>query len=883
MARLSHPNVLAIHDVGTHDGMVFVAMELIEGMTLRDWLTAKQRSVSDILQVFQKAGAGLAAAHSAGLVHRDFKPSNILVTEQGRCVVMDFGLARSTDTAPTPAAEAWPSLSDDHTPPSLSSLVDSTLTRQGAIVGTPRYMAPEQKRGAILDGRADQYAFCVALGEALYGRELSETPLARTTPSGRVARIVTRGLSESPSDRYASMDELLAALGRTPAVTWKRAAASLGAIGLVLAAVAIPRMQTQVAERRCRGAGETVDRIWGAAQRSQLEQAFARTGVSYAGDSAQRIADTLDSYASSWRHARVEVCLAGQVRQERSEDAIGLQVRCLEQRLGELSSAARALLEPTPGVVEKARHLVSGLSPVSECSDLVALAQSSPVPAQGPAREAYESADALLREAGIRKQLAQLPEALALIGRVIVLAEALKSDPLLARALILRGMIEGDTGKEVQAIQTLHGAMEAALRWGDSGALLDSGLYLAVTQGYKRGDFEAGMQWMRFAEAALTRLGHAPEHADDLYNARGNIHFDKGLYVAAAEDYRRAITALQKLAPDHHELPSRLSNLSNALARNGDLAEAEEPARRAVELAERLFGPAHPRTATALEVLASRLQNLHRYDESIALHQRAGEVLINAGHPRAWMPIANLGFCEQDRGSQASALGPLQRAEQLARERLGAEHRTVAYLKSHLGLTLATLGRRDEAERMLVDSLAHYGRLVGAQHPDRSDALRGLSGIRLAQGRSAEALALAEEGLALHAAGVRNSIVSTLLLAVGHAALAEHREQRAADAYDKALGMLEHLWGPENFQLAEPLIGLATLARSRNDPGAVAPLLARAQRVLEAGPTTFPEVAQWRNALAGLRAPERRAPLRRDPAPRRGRWQPAGGSEEARR
>jgi len=223
MARISHHNVIAVHDVGAHDDQIFVAMDLVDGQSLRAWLRARPRSVGEVVSSFAAAGRGLAAAHAAGLVHRDFKPDNVLVGDDGRVRVTDFGLARVEDARPDPG--------DDGRDDAIA--IDQPLTVSGAVIGTPAYMAPEQLAGGHVDARSDQFSFCVALYEALYGERpfaganLAELeaevaagrvrpPPARTrarVPSSLRA-ILLRGLSVRPGDRFSTMDDLVAALGR---------------------------------------------------------------------------------------------------------------------------------------------------------------------------------------------------------------------------------------------------------------------------------------------------------------------------------------------------------------------------------------------------------------------------------------------------------------------------------------------------------------------------------------------------------------------------------------------------------------------------------------------------------------------------------------------
>ncbi|MEM9452970.1 MAG: protein kinase [Myxococcota bacterium] len=232
MARLSHPNVVQVHEVGEVDGKVFVAMEYVQGLTLRKWLKAERRSWRDVLEIFRQAGQGLMAAHSAGIVHRDFKPDNVIVSKDYRVKVLDFGLARWHDPSDPTYFDESTSI-DGEEPVSRSGPHEATymgeggsLTRTGFVMGTPAYMSPEQHKGFPADARSDQFSFCVALYEALYGRRpfpgrsfqqvartiTEEAPLPRPTDS-RVPkwlhRVVMRGLSRNPAQRFPSMEALL--------------------------------------------------------------------------------------------------------------------------------------------------------------------------------------------------------------------------------------------------------------------------------------------------------------------------------------------------------------------------------------------------------------------------------------------------------------------------------------------------------------------------------------------------------------------------------------------------------------------------------------------------------------------------------------------------
>ena len=264
IARLSHPNVVVVYDVGTFQDTVFIAMEFLEGHTLGYWLQAKQRSWREILDVFLLAGRGLVAAHAAGLVHRDFKPDNVMITKTGQVRVMDFGLAREESRDGTiaplapeqvpppsgasalvavPGADIDVTMKLDGIPASEAAPAGSganpagylrlKLTRTGALLGTPAYMAPEQFSGGVGDARTDQFSFSVALYEGLYGRRpfagndvvtvmnnvvagrLTDAPENSHVP-GWIRKVLLRGMATKLDDRFPTMADLLEALSRDP-------------------------------------------------------------------------------------------------------------------------------------------------------------------------------------------------------------------------------------------------------------------------------------------------------------------------------------------------------------------------------------------------------------------------------------------------------------------------------------------------------------------------------------------------------------------------------------------------------------------------------------------------------------------------------------------
>ena len=246
MARLSHPNVVAVHEVGTWNDQVYVAMEFVKGRDLRTWLAEAPQHHTDVLEVFAAAGRGLAAAHQAGIVHRDFKPANVLLGDDGRVRVVDFGLARTGN-------DQQPEHSHARLPAAVS--LTASLTATGALVGTPAYMSPEQHGGRLADARSDQFSFCVALYEGLHGAPpfagATLAALADDVAAGRLApvpedsnvpiwlrRVVLRGLAVDPADRWPSMDDLLDELARDPEKL-RRARVRVGLVAAAVAAVVL--------------------------------------------------------------------------------------------------------------------------------------------------------------------------------------------------------------------------------------------------------------------------------------------------------------------------------------------------------------------------------------------------------------------------------------------------------------------------------------------------------------------------------------------------------------------------------------------------------------------------------------------------------------------
>jgi tetratricopeptide (TPR) repeat protein len=372
MAQLEHPNVVRVYDAGVAGGEVFVAMELMRGDSLGRWMREAPRPWREVVARFVAAGRGLAAAHAVGLVHRDFKPDNVLVGAiDARVCVTDFGLAVPSGaiddlltTVPDPLITG-----DENTMPAAGRNTPASprLTRTGAAVGTPAYMAPEQYRGEV-DQRADVYSFCVSLYEGLYGeRPFAIDPKAgdqvaawvetiargrvRPVPPGRrvpaaLRRALVRGLAADPDQRWPSMAPLLRALER---VRTRRVRIAIGAAAVLalgasaVGAIALTRGASAPVADPCVADAARIDSIWNADERARVEHALTAGGQAYAAFAAHQATGELDRWSAVWSDASQTACheaASGAL----PHDAYQTRTACLDDGLATMR-ARIALLE----------------------------------------------------------------------------------------------------------------------------------------------------------------------------------------------------------------------------------------------------------------------------------------------------------------------------------------------------------------------------------------------------------------------------------------------------------------------------------------------------------------------------------------------------------
>ena len=470
LAQLSHPNVVSVYDVGSGEDEVFLAMELVVGENLRSW-ARRVKSWREIVDVFIEAGRGLAAAHRLGLVHRDFKPENVLVSDDGRVCVTDFGLAR-----PDPSG-AVPNTSASEAVAAGSGVLGVTLTVEGDAIGTPAYMAPEQHSSGEADARSDQYSFCVSLYEAVYGRRpflgdneklIAEAKAAKPPelPPHRLddrlspvpawlRRVLAQGMARAARHRYPTMDDLLADLDRGAS---KRPWAALGMGALVVVALAVG-----IAVQRSPGEASNPCESDRPAEPTPAWDSTAQEAVRAGLDEAtfERIAPRIDERVEGWRATYRETCEDTWVRGEQSAALLDARMSCLRRQWTAIETTVEVLAHADAKLAERAEGLVDAL-PVSEDCRRWVVAAPSDVPNAGELREGYDALAAALAEARVLQRAGSSKEAFELVRTRQAKVLALGVGSLTAELLLVRGSLEADAGEHEVARATLRRALTTA-------------------------------------------------------------------------------------------------------------------------------------------------------------------------------------------------------------------------------------------------------------------------------------------------------------------------------------------------------------------------------------------------------------------------------------
>jgi len=802
MAKLAHPNVVTVHDVGVFEERVFVAMEFVDGQTLSAWLK-QERPWDEVVRCFIAAGRGLAAAHARGLVHRDFKPDNVLIGNDGRPRVLDFGLARSEGISATDPQEIT-ELDEVSLEVRMRSHddFDNRITRTGGLTGTPAYMAPEQYLSKPLDARTDQFSFCVALWEGLHGArpfqgdstaalglavcsgEITPPPSNSPLPA-RIQRALDKGLSQQPGDRFEAMNALLAAIA--PEQPSSKRSLWIGAGGITLALGTYAAVSAPT-EDPCRAGDERLAKVWNEAGADGLRAAFVQTDAPFATDSASVVIKQLDDYGKRWAASYRDACEATHVRKEQSSHALDLRMSCLSSSLGALTSTVEALQGADVGVVQNAPRAISRLPSLDTCDDTEALGTW----ARPPDDPELASRVQLLREhiAGLtaRSHLERGEDETAEAEDILLSAEATKHRPLIAEAQFLAARVAIVRGQHEAGVAKLEEAVYAALASDHDLILARAFTQLTQATGILQSDYVDGLRWAKQAEAALIRLENDEAESANYHAVMCKLLADKGDTDDALPHCHRTVEIQERLTGEasidaahaheglgiayfygdqldqaqaefelardsfaafHGETHPDLARVANSLAavcfKQRGPAECVALFEDAVQRASASYGDDHPMTADFRNNLAVMLVNTGQVEAARASARQAlasRRAMGDGEHPGVAASLRILAQADHRDGDLESARKTFEEALAIARRTRGEQHRDIVAILDGLTAVALDAGQPDTAREHL-DALKAMSKALDMQsdtsaHEETLRALEQPQAQASAQVRSAE-------------------------------------------------------------------------------------------------------------------------------------------------
>ncbi len=846
LGRLAHPNVVGVHDVGTIGAgaelQVFIAMELVSGLRLTQWM-AQRRSPKVMLDAVVQAGRGLAAAHAAGLIHRDFKPDNVMVSdgpEGVRVRVVDFGLARATEIES----------SEDDRVDGESDLSGLAQTARGALVGTPAYMAPEQLRGAVADARSDQFSYCTVVWEALSGarpfqakssaeliEEIACGPRAPRGISRSLLLALRRGLSSRPEHRFATMVDLLEAIQRGP-IRRRRAIAFVASTSIACASLAAVAVRDALTERGCQHEAEEIEVVWNEGDRARLAAAFAESGVPFAADAWSRVAPRLDAHARGWSEVAAAICHADAVADatQRRQHTAGRA--CLAELREEFAALVEAASTGGLATVQHVGDAVATLTSPETCTDARQLALRDRFAVPQERRDEIASLQRRVAEAAALRTLGREAEAWEEARVLAAAADANGWPPLIVRANLEAGIMASRAPDGVDGSVFLERALQQAAEAGDDAGVADSLIALVDVVGRVRGEHERARGFAATATAFVARVEPEPAlRTVKLHYALGTLALARGeLDESLARLTSARDLAAEVLGPEHPLHASVLSNLAALQLRRNDLAAAKVAALAAVARRTEVLGEAHPATARALANLALIHESSGDHALALAAFERSREIrerALGAEHPDVASVLVNIGLIHTFHGAPRAALPVLRRALEIRQRAFDSEHPEVAHALVALGECEARLGDLDAALAHAEQALRIRERRFGPEHWEVALALDVIAEVYAERGAYDHSLATISRALRIREQAMPGSVdhaKSLADLAVTHLQLGHLLQAREYN--QKSLAILE-AQGVHGVNRATSELREAAVARGLGDLDDAARWLERARASMQ--------------------------------------------------
>jgi len=803
MAKLSHPNVVPVHDAGTFDQGVFLAMELVEGETLANWIARRRHPWREVVRIFTDAGRGLAAAHAAGLIHRDFKPANVLIGLDRRARVTDFGLARADEMEAPPAEDA-----QTHPGEVSGPLLATPLTIVGSVMGTPGYMSPEQYVGKEVSAQTDQFAFCASLFEALYGTrafrgpstvelaeqarkaDISPRPRDARVPA-RLERVALKGMSPDPAARYPTMDAVVAELSKDPSARARRIAA-VGIAALLLAGAGFfGRASLRERTQLCQGGPAKLAGLWDATSKEKVRASLLGTGMGYAPRTWEVVQQGLDAYATAWLAGFRDACEAGQLRGEQSARVMDLRMACLTERREELGALTTRLAAADAKIAENAVLAVAALGPLERCADVAALSQPVPMPSDAAARASIQDLERKLAIARSTFALGRYAETLGQVKALVDPVQRANYPPLLAQVLGLLARAESASDADQDAVatyQAAYAAAQAAHR--DDLAARDLMSLARVLSDPSIGKTEEARILVTLAKGGMQRFKPEQTLEADWHDALGEVAGREGKVGEAIAEYERTL-ALREPLKEPLAIAEALFSLGRELANKGDLPRARAAVERAMGLREGVLGRDHPLIINSLSELSRAELERANFDDAIAYLVRAKTLTERA------FGSTSVRMCKLH-NNLANALETAERGPEAVEEASAAletcekvlpkDSPALPVVRMVLGNSLRVAGRLSDAVAEHTGAIHEFERVHATQPPSYCQSLTELGRDHLAQKKAADALRSAEAAADCFKAGQTQGLLAAeALQLVGRAQLALGRAKESVGTLQKAL------------------------------------------------------------------------------------------------